>query len=278
VKTTAVFFPFDLFGSPGSSAGANLLADAFRELVADNAREKVPTRADVYRGQVRSREVAFETVNAYQSWRRRGRQAVRRVLRQGHFLFWITGNHLGVLPVYEELSTMEKTPKTLVVQLDAHLDVQNFSECTSELSHGNFLLHCRGSLPAIINVGHRDLLMPPEYVRQYYRQTFAADAVARSPQAAVESVRKAARDADRIFFDLDCDVLDPAFFPAAAHAVPFGLSPQLVLQLLDAAWSERVAGLAISEFEPGRDRNDQSLATLVWLMEYTLLKRHELLA
>jgi len=49
----------------------------------------------------------------------------------------------------------------------------------------------------------------------------------------------------------------------------------MLLQLVHAAWSERVVGLSLSEFDPGRDRNDQSLTTLVWFLEYFLLKRHE---
>jgi hypothetical protein len=53
------------------------------------------------------------------------------------------------------------------------------------------------------------------------------------------------------------------------------MSPALLLRLLDAAWSERVIGVAISEFDPGRDRNDRSLSTLVWLLEYLLLKKYE---
>jgi hypothetical protein len=36
-----------------------------------------------------------------------------------------------------------------------------------------------------------------------------------------------------------------------------------------------VAAVALSEFDPGRDREDRSLSTLVWLLEYLLLKRHE---
>src|SRR5439155_11122085 len=32
LKTTAVFFPFDLFGSSGASGGADLLADEFEEI------------------------------------------------------------------------------------------------------------------------------------------------------------------------------------------------------------------------------------------------------
>lgn len=60
-----------------------------------------------------------------------------------------------------------------------------------------------------------------------------------------------------------------------AHPLPFGLSPHTVLRFLDAVWSDRVIGVALSEFDPGRDRNDQSLSTLVWLLEYLLLKRYE---
>jgi arginase family enzyme len=273
VKTTAIFLPFDLFGSSGPGAGAELLAEAFEEILADNRRERVPTRARAYGGQVRVRHFTFETLAAYQDWRPKARRLVRQAFRRGDFLIWITGNHLGVLPIYDELSG---TPAdTLVVQLDAHLDIQHFTDYTTEPSHGNFLLHCAGPLPPVFNVGHRDLLLLPEYVQQYYRGTYSAAALAVDPGPALEAVRTVSRAARRVFLDLDCDVFDVAFFPAVAHAVPFGLSPHLVLRFLDAAWSERVAGVAVSEFDPGRDRNDQSLATLAWLLEYLLLRRHE---
>ena len=130
------------------------------------------------------------------------------------------------------------------------------------------------ALPAIINVGTRELLLPPEHVRQYYKQTFPASAIALDPEPALEHIRKAARSAEHVFLDIDCDVLDPAYFPAVTHPLPFGLSSTLLLRFLDAAWSERVLGVAVSEFDPGRDHNDRSLATLVWLLEYLLLKRY----
>jgi arginase family enzyme len=272
VKTTAIFFPFDLFGSAGTGAGAELLADAFREMLADNKREQVPTRARAYQDQVRVREFSFETLASYQDWRDQGRRAVRQALRGGHAFFWVTGNHLGTLPVYEELGSRAGS---LVVQLDAHLDIYNLTDCTAELSHGNFLLHSDGPLPAIVNVGHRELLLRPEHIRKYYHAAFSAAEVAVQPEKALDRVGEAAREAEQVFIDIDCDVFDPAFFPAVAHPLPFGLSPQLVLRFLDAAWSERVVGVALSEFDPGRDRNDQSLSALVWFVEYLLLKRYE---
>lgn len=273
VKTAACFFPFDLFGSAGCRSGAELLADAFREMLADNRRERMPTRARAYAGKVRTRQFTFEALPAYQNWRERARQVVRQVLRKGEFLLWITGNHLGVLPVYDELAP--KADSTLVVQLDAHLDVYNLTDCTAELSHGNFLLHCAGPLPRIWNVGSRELLLPPEHVGQYYQHVFPAASLAADPEPALQEIRAASRKAERVFIDLDCDVFDPAFFPGVTHPLPFGLSPPQILRFLDAAWSSRVIGVAVSEFDPGRDRNDQSLATLVWLLEYLLLKRYE---
>ncbi len=275
-KSSFVFFPFDLFGSAGAGAGVALLADELREILADNRRERVPTRARCYTDQVRVRELHFETLDAYADWRRRGRQAVRQVLRQGDFLFWISGNHLGALPVYDELAGGDDA--TLVVQFDAHLDIHHFRDCTAELSHGNFLLHCAATLPPLINLGHRDLLLTSDYVGRYYRRTFSAAELAIDPQPALDELRQASRDARRVFLDVDCDVFDPVFFPAVTQPVPFGLSPSLLLRLLEAIWSPNVAGLLLSEFDPGRDRNDQSLATLVWLLEYLLLRRHERLA
>jgi arginase family enzyme len=273
MKSSFVFFPFDLFGSSGTAAGVALIADELREILADNRRERVPTRARCYSDQVRIREFHFETLDAYADWRRQGRQAVRQVLRQGDFLFWITGNHLGTLPVYDELVGSDDS--TLVVQFDAHLDIHHFRDCTTELSHGNFLLHCEGTLPRLVNLGHRDLLLTSDYIRGYYRRTFSAAELAIDPQPALDELRQASRVVRRVFLDVDCDVFDPASFPAVAQPVPFGLTPLLLLRLVDAIWSTNLAGLMLSEFDPGRDHNDQSLAMLVWLIEYLLLRRHE---
>jgi agmatinase len=273
VKTRAIFFPFDLFGSAGARAGAELLADAFQEMLADNRREKIPTRARASLHKVRFEEFVFDTLADYQDWRPHARAAVRPVLQRGDFLLWVTGNHLGALPVYDELARL--TPLPLVVQLDAHLDIYNLSDCTPELSHGNFLLHCDGALPPLINLGHRELLLRADYVARSFRRTFAASELALDPEPALRAVAEAAAQADRVFLDLDCDVFDPAHFPAVAQPQPFGLTPHFVLRVLAAIGRDRLAGLILSEFEPARDRHDHCLATLLWLIEYVLLSLYE---
>jgi arginase family enzyme len=104
---------------------------------------------------------------------------------------------------------------------------------------------------------------------------FSAAALAVDAAPASKAIRESASSAGRVFIDIDCDVLDPAYFPATAHPLPFGLSPPVLLRLIDAAWGDNVCGVSVSEFDPGRDRGEQSLNTLVWLLEYLLLKRYE---
>jgi arginase family enzyme len=275
MKTSAICFPFDLFGSGGSAAGAKLLADELREMLADNRRETVPTRARAYTEHVRLRETSnFETIEQCGAWRKQGRQLARQAFRQGDFLLWLAGNHLGVLPVYDELSGRGEA--VLVVQLDAHLDVHHFRDCTSELSHGNFLLHVDGPLPPLVNLGHRDLLLPAEYVGRHFRAAWSAAELASADGPALATIRDLAGKAERIYLDLDCDVFDPASFPAVSQPVPFGLAPLAVLRLIEAVPANRLGGLFISEFLPAKDQDDRSLAVLVWLIEWLLLRCYEL--
>ena len=272
MNTTCVIFPFDLFGSGGAAAGAKLLADELREILADNRRETVPTRAQAYADKIHLREMHFETLDDLESWRRKGHQTVRRVFNSGDFMFWIGGNHLAALPLYDTLSGDDST---LIVQFDAHLDIHNFRDCVETPSHGNFLLHCPGKLMPIVNLGHRDLLLEPKYIGKYYRGAFGAAELAIDPQPALDAIKRQTRAASRVFLDFDCDVFDPLFFPAVSQPVPFGLEPLRLLHLLDAVWSPKVAGVMFSEFDPGRDRDDRSLAILVWLLEYLFLRLYE---
>jgi arginase family enzyme len=273
VKTTVIVFPFDTFGSSGTGAGATLVADELREIVADNRRESVATRARCYTEHVRLREVAFDDVAAVTTWRARGRLAMRQALRRRDFVIWLAGNHLGALPVYDELSAAGC--RELVVQFDAHLDIHHFGDCTTQPSHGNFLLHCASPLPAIVNLGHRDLLLTDDYVRRHYRRTFSAAELTVDPAPALAALRKATAKAERVWIDVDWDVLDAAYFPAVAQPVPFGLAPLQLLSLLDAVWSSKVGGVVLSEFDPARDRDDRSLAVATWLLEWMLLRRYE---
>jgi arginase family enzyme len=270
MKTAAVFFPFDLFGSSGTATGVDLLADELTEILEDNSRETVVTRARSYSPHVRMRECEFATLEEYAAWRETGRSLAKAALRES-FCLWFSGNHLGVLPVYDELSDQEDT---LIVQLDAHLDIHHFDDCHTTLSHGNFLLHVAGPVPPLVNIGNRDLLLPAEYIGKTFRRAVSMSEMVTNP-GYLEEVQGMLEQATRVYFDLDCDVFDPTYFPGVGRAVPFGLSPREVLEIVERLWSPKVRGMFVSEFDPGRDREDRSLATLVWLIERVLLKRYE---
>jgi arginase family enzyme len=273
VNTSAVVFPFDLFGGAGAADGARLVADELREILADNRRERVETRARCYTDQVRLREIAFADLDALTAWRRTGRQAVRQAMRQGDFLLWLAGNHLAALPVYDELAALGDGE--LVVQFDAHLDIHHFAGCATEPTHGNFLLHVDGPLPPIVNVGHRELLLTPDHIGKHFRRTIPAGDLAHDATGSLKALRRAVTAAQRVWIDIDWDVLDPAFFPAVSRPVPFGLSPAQLLHYINAMWSPKIAGVMLSEFVPARDRNDESLAIATWLIEWLLLRRYE---
>jgi agmatinase len=270
MRTTTVVFPFDLFGGAGTGAGAQLLGDAVREILDDTEAETRPCRADCLRGKVNVREMAFETMEQVRNWRATGRRAARKALKAGDFLLWLGGNHLSVLPVLEELGR-----DTLVVQFDAHLDVYSFHDTTTELSHGNFLKHFETPRPRLVNVGHRDLFLVRDEIAETFEGVYSAAEVADDAERVAAELLAKAAGAKRVWIDLDADALDPAAMPAVQQALPFGLGAPTLLKLLEAAWVGKVAGVSVSEFDPGRDVRDTGLQLLGWLVEYVLLRVHE---
>jgi arginase family enzyme len=189
------------------------------------------------------------------------------------FTLWLTGNHLGALPVYDVLG--EQSPPPLILQLDAHLDIHHFRDCQTAPTHGNFLLHVAGRRPPVVNVGHRDLLLPVEYIEQHYRRTIGISQWVSERNEVCASLTQAIAQTEQVWLDLDCDVLDPSVFPAVARPVPFGLMPQDLLQLVALIPPEKHGGLIVSEFDPGRDPHDRSLALVIWLLEQVLLRKYE---
>ena len=267
MRTAVTVFPFDLFGSAGTGAGARLLGDAVHEILDDTERETRPCRADALRGNVRVDELAFETLKQVGAWRELGRKAARRALRAKEFSLWLGGNHLAALPALEELGA-----DALVVQFDAHLDVYAFHDTTDELSHGNFLTHFEAPRPRLVNVGHRDLFLTDAEVGETFEAVYPAWAVAADAARVAAELRAKAKGAKRVWIDLDCDAFDPAALPAVPEPLPFGLSPPAFLALFEAVWEGNVVGMSVSEFDPGRDVRDAGLNLLGWLVEWTLLK------
>lgn len=271
MNTTVYVCPFALFGNAGTMHGAELLADALREMLDDSRRERRACRSATFRDQVRIKELPLATPDDYAEWRPRARKAARQALDAGELLIWIGGNHLSVLPLYEELAVRSKS---LVLQLDAHLDVYHYDDCVAELSHGNFLRHIE-SRPAVMNIGHRDQFLPPNEVAKYFDEARSATDMFDDGPAVMRALRRRAKPAQNVLLDIDWDVLDPSYFPAVVDALPFGLTPAhlwRVFRQLQAAG--RLCALAMSEFDPGRDERERSLQLAAWFVEQVLLARY----
>jgi agmatinase len=265
--TRVVVFPFDLFGSPGTSEGARALGDAVNEILDDSDREERPCRGHALRDAVRVTEFEFAEPRTVSEWRKDGRRAARAALKHRDFLLWLGGNHLSALPVLEELGR-----DALVIQFDAHLDVYSFHDTTETLSHGNFLTHFAGPRPRLVNVGHRDLFLAPAEIGETFEAVFPAWDVATDAARVAVELRELARGAKRVWLDIDADAFDPTAVPAVHAPLPFGLAPPAFLALFEAVWGPNVAGVSLTEFDPGRDTRDASLNLFGWLVEYVLLK------
>jgi len=271
--TTAIVFPFDNFGNAGTAAGAQLLGDFLNELLDDNAQEDRPMRPNAYAESLFLQEVEFDTLEELAAWRSEGRQRLNEAFRHGERVIWLGGNHLSVLPVYEELGTSKGT---LVLQFDAHLDVYQLHDINPNPANGNFLLHSATPLPAIVNLGHRDLFLPPAEVKKHFAAAYSALDLATNMQGVIADLQKRCAKAKRIWIDLDVDVFDPPAMPGVHHPLPGGLSLLMFLQVLTGIWnSEKLAGISISEFDPSLDKDGTGANLLGWLLEWLLLKWYE---
>lgn len=268
-RSAAVVFPFDNFGHAGTGAGAVLLGDVLREAIDDSAAESEPVRPHCYAELLDVEEFAFDTPAELAKWRATGRRAIKPRLAAGTFTLWLAGNHLGVLPVFDELSRDD-----VVIQLDAHLDCYDLSDTSDSLSHGNYLRHVAGQRPRVVVVGHRDLFLPPERVRKWVADAIPAEDAATDFPAVLAKVRAHTAAAKRVWLDLDADAVDPASAPAVHAPLPFGLTPHQLWAVVDAVGTGKLAGVSVSEFDPGRDVRDATLQLLAWLLERVLLRRH----
>jgi arginase family enzyme len=264
---TAIVFPFDLFGNAGTGNGARLLADMLYELLEDTARETRSIRTRAIAERLEIQECPFDTLSHFKSWRKTGHTFAARALNNSRFCLWLAGNHLGVLPVFETLGR-----QTLVLQFDAHLDCYDLDCTHATLSHGNWLLHCQPPGPKIIALGHRDLFLTERQKKAVFEACYPIETIAESLESVLKALKAQVESAERLWIDLDLDVLDPAYAPGVQMPMPFGLNPQQLLRMICELWSDKVVGMSLSEFDPGRDQQDRTLELLGWLIERIFLR------
>jgi len=88
-------------------------------------------------------------------------------------------------------------------------------------------------------------------------------------------VKKRCAKAKRIWIDIDADAFDPAAVPGVHHPLPGGLTLLMLLQILDAIGSDKIAGVSISEFDPNLDKDGTGQTCSGGFLEWLLLKWYE---
>ncbi len=271
MSTRVVVFPFDLFGNSGAGEGARILADEIREVLRDSFRETVPTRALSWRDHIRLREISLDDFSKLKNWRHTASRCLDSIRNKNQKFIWLGGNHLALLPVYDHLCESN----TLVLQFDAHLDIHHFAGTFETPSHGNFVLFAKRPLVPIVNVGHREQLLTKDHIDSFYKDNVSSMEIAVNPELAFKRVLEITNKAEKIFIDIDCDVMDAAFFPATGRPVPMGLPPTFIARIIEAIDPGKIIGVGISEFDPSRDDRDRSLALLIWWIEHFFLRWYE---
>ena len=229
-------------------------------------------RANAYSESLFLQQVNFDSMEELADWRSAGGTRLKDAFRHGERVIWLGGNHLSVLPVYEELGGKSN----LVLQFDAHLDVHQMHDVNSNPANGNFLLHSKTALPTVVNLGHRDLFLPATDVKKHFAAAYSALDMTSDLNAVIADVKKRGTKAKRVWIDLDADVFDPPAMPGVHHKLPGGLTLLTVLHVLDKVWdSEKIAGISISEFDPSLDRDGIGANLLGWFLEWFLLKWYE---
>ncbi|HVY62978.1 MAG TPA: arginase family protein, partial [Planctomycetota bacterium] len=132
----------------------------------------------------------------------------------------------------------------------------------------------KGPRLSIVNVGHRDLTLVRAAVEAVFDRDFGIEEVVeRGMRAVVSDVKKRARAAERVWLDIDLDVLDPGVLRAVGTPMPCGLSTQQLLELLAALATPKLAGVSISEYSAAADPDGAGRQLVVWLLEWLLLRR-----
>lgn len=141
----------------------------------------------------------------------------------------LTGNHLGVLPIYKATQNENIT----IVVLDAHRDYRN----EEDISHASFMRHV-ANVPIVI-YGFRDDVNEetPNNIKEFsliQKKEFLSY---------IEDLKT------DIYLDIDVDVIDPQLFPCTYCKVDGGISIEELYEIIESV-SIKMKLLSISEYVP----------------------------
>ena len=190
-----------------------------------------------------------------------------RAYGTGRFVVALGGDHSVSWPLVDAAARTVRAQhgakgRLGVLQLDVHHDVRPLDDGPSNGTPFRGLLERGTILPDdLVQVG-----IHPFANRRHLTQYCDEQVIRRFPLAEVaelgaeETARSAIRalsGTDAIYLTVDIDVLDRAFAPGTAAALPGGLDPRTLTTIVETACEDpRVIGMDVVEFDPERDVAD----------------------
>jgi agmatinase len=181
------------------------------------------------------------------------RAAVEGILERDEVPFVLGGDHAVSVPVVAAFAAFGRPIH--VVQIDAHPDLYPDFEgnasshaCVAarllEMPHVATLTQL--GIRTMTAVQHEVARRHADRLRVHEARNLHRDLLAHVPGSG-----------ELVYLTIDLDGFDPSCAPGVAHAVPGGLAPRDVLDLLAAArW--RLVGADVVELNPARDLNEQT--------------------
>ncbi|RLI29359.1 MAG: agmatinase [Candidatus Hecatellales archaeon] len=256
-------FPYDLTST--YRLGSRQAPQAVRE--ASLNLETFSPRTGLFLEKLAIRDLGDLDISALENPFDEASKLFRSLLQEGKTPVVLGGEHTLTF------STVRGLPENVaVIIFDAHLDFRDRYEGRS-FSHTTYLRRLVETYSAerFIVVGARALsLEEVEASRKAGLQYLSTLQILRKGVSwALKKVEEFFRDFSTIYISLDLDVFDPAYAPAASNPEPEGLTPTMVLDLLEGLTSRfpRVAGFDVVEFSPAYDNGVTALLAAKMVFE-----------
>ncbi|GAB2801717.1 hypothetical protein GCM10027176_02410 [Actinoallomurus bryophytorum] len=190
---------------------------------------------------------------------------IRAALEGRRGLTLVAGGDCGVELEPVAAAVRRHGDRLAVVWFDAHGDLNTPESSPSGAFHGMVLRTLLGEGPGG--------LVPDRPLRREQVVLAGARALDPAERAYADglpiafdtaALMNAVGDAEAVYVHLDLDVLDPGSFASVGAPEPGGLTPGQVIEMVTAlAGRFEIAGLGITEYEPARAEDQETLAGLV---------------
>ncbi|REE98288.1 arginase family protein [Thermomonospora umbrina] len=241
-----------------ASPGARLLADGAARLAAFvRADHRVPVLG--HAGEESAGVRAFDVLSANLA-------AARASLGGSQTI--VVGGDCGV-----ELAPVERAAeihgeRLTVVWFDAHGDLNSPESSPSHAFHGMVLRALLGEGPP--GLLPRRPIRPEQVVLAGVRaldpgerEFVEAHGIRHVPAGELDALAESVHGSS-VYVHIDLDVLDPTVFGSVGFPEPGGVTPEALLTAVrDLSAGRTVAGLGITEYQPGDPHDEETLASLV---------------